>query len=311
MWQWLTARTLEDFPIRELFSQFKYYVTTSGEGIAALLPRIKPAAVRYRAIIEGAERAGGELSREELFSYRVGTLDSEVARPLLIWLEEPEQSAIPAADRAQILAALESWFVRRALVKAPSQGSNRFIVDLMQHLSRQPGGEVATAAHAYLVDNHTAVGYWPGDEEVREALTGATAYWRYRQSRLRMVLEALEDLKRGYPNGQRLAMGPVVRGKGTIEHLMPQKWREHWEADLTEEQQVARDRTLQQLGNLTLVTQKLNSKVSNGSWESKRNHFLHSDDILITKDALNAGEVWDETTIAARTSAMIDQILQV
>lgn len=310
LWQWLTARTLLDFPIREVFTQFKHYVNTVAKDVGALLPQIRAAADRYRSIIEGSERANGPLSRVELFSYRVSTLDSEIARPLLIWLDEPEQAAIADADRERVLGVLESWFVRRALVKAPSQGSNRFMVDLIQHLGARSKENLADVVEGYLSSNHTTVGYWPGDEEVRGALTGTTAYWKYLRGRLRMVLESLEDAKRGYPDGKQLAMGPVVRSKGTIEHLMPQGWRKHWPADLTDEQEAARDHTVQQLGNLTLVTQKLNSKVNNGSWSTKREHFLNYDDVLITKDAMNIAPIdWNESTIERRTALLTGQIL--
>ncbi len=313
LWQWLTARTLSDFPIREIFTQFKHYVSTVEKDVRVLLPQIRAAADRYRAVIEAAENPNGDLSRTQLFSYRVGTLDSEVVRPLLIWLDEPEQSDITESDRQRILEVLESWFVRRAMVKAPSQGSNRFLVDILQHLSRQPKEDVGTAIEEFLAANHTAVGYWPSDDEVRAVMAGAAVYGNYRQNRVRMVLEALEDTKRGYPGANPLAMGPIVRSKATIEHLMPQTWRKHWAADLSEEQEHERDRRIQQLGNLTIVTQALNSKVSNGPWAQKRAHFLASDDVLITKEALAiAGDgAWDEQTITARTEQLIDQILVV
>lgn len=313
LWQWLVARTLVNFPVREVFTQFKYYVNTVEKDVAVLLPRIRAAADRYRSIIEGAERPNGPLSRVELFGYRVGTLDSEVARPLLIWLDEPEQADIPDADRKRILELLESWFVRRALLKAPSQGTNRFLIDLLRQVSTQPKDQVADAVEEYLVAAHRTVGYWPGNAEVREALTGAPAYWKYLRGRLRMVLEALEDDKRGYPDGKKLTMGPIVRSKATIEHLMPQGWRTHWNGDFNEDEDAARDQIVQQLGNLTIVTQTLNSSVSNGTWWSKRERFLNSDDVLITKDALalvGEGE-WDEEAIAERTDQMIDRILEI
>lgn len=313
LWQWLTARTLTDFPIREVFTQFKHYVNTVEKDVAALLPRIKVAADRYRAIIEGSENPNGPLDRAQLFSYRVGTLDSEISRPILIWLDEPEQADVSDDDRARILDLLESWFVRRALVKAPSQGSNRFLVDMLRSINRRPKNELADAVERVLVSNHTAVGYWPGDDEVRLALTDANIYAQYRRSRVRMVLEALEDAKRGYPGTNPLAMGPIVRNKATIEHLMPQKWRAHWAAELSEDEQLERDQRVQQLGNLTIVTQALNSRVSNGAWEQKRAHFFASDDVLITKEAMaiTVDGVWDERAIAARTKHMIDQILAV
>lgn len=312
MWQWLTARTLEDFPIREVFTQFKFYVATQAPDISQLLPQIKASADRYREIVEGAQKKVGELTRTELFAYRMGTLDSEIARPLLIWLDEPEQADVPASDRDQLLGILESWFVRRALVRAQSQGSNRFMIDLLKHLSEQPKDALPDAAERYLASNHTALGFWPGDDEVRAILRDIEAYWRYLKGRLRMVLEALEDHKRGYPSGKKLALGPVVRGAGTIEHLMPQNWGKTWVADLDEQQEAQRNSLVQHLGNLTLVTQALNSKVSNGPWEQKRRHFLDYDDVLITKDALAiGGETWDEAAIRTRTDQMIDQILAI
>lgn len=312
LWQWLTARTLSEFPIREVFSQFKHYVNTVEKDISSLLPRIKAAADQYRAVIDGSERPNGPLTRLELFSYRIGALDSEIARPLIIWLGEPEQAGIPARDKDRVLAVMESWLVRRALVKTATQGANRFIIDVIRHLREQPQDALPDVLVEYLAANHTPVGYWPGDDEVGDALRGARAYTKYRRVRLRMVLEALEDAKRGYPDGKQLAMGPVARGKGTVEHLLPQKWRKHWGDGLTEDEQIVRDEALHQLGNLTLVTQKLNSTINNGPWSAKREYFLNYDDVLITKDAINlARDGWDVPVIEQRTEHLIDQILAI
>jgi hypothetical protein len=310
LWQWLVARTLTDFPIREVFTQFKYYVATHAPNVGELLPQIKRAADRYRAIIEGSGEKTGELTRTQLFAYRMGTLDSEVARPILIWLDEQEQEGISSADRDKLLATLESWFVRRALVRAQSQGANRLMVDLLGRLSEAGQDQVASVASAFLEDNHSVVGFWPGDDEVRNVLVDIPAYWRYLKGRLRMVLEALEDQKRGYPDGKKLAMGPIVRGTATIEHIMPQSWQRNWPADLDEQQEANRNHLVQTLGNLTIVTQALNGRVSNGPWAKKRDYFLNADDVVITKDAIAlAGDDWSEAGIALRTSQMIDQIL--
>ncbi len=197
-------------------------------------------------------------------------------------------------------------------MKAPSAGTNRFMVDLLKHLSRQPADALPRAVEEYLVANHTAIGYWPGDDEVRASLIDAPAYWKFVRGRLRMVLEALEDAKRGYPNGAQLAMGPVARVKGTVEHLMPQTWRQTWVDELTDEQEASRDLILQQLGNLTLTTQALNSTVSNGSWDTKRAHFQQVNDVLMTNEAVQfAGAIWDESTVQQRTILLTDQILDV
>lgn len=316
LWHWLRARLLEDFPIRELFQQFKDYVTNTRPDLPTLLPEIKAAADRYRFVIEGSQAPNGPLTRAQWFSYRVGTLDSEIVRPLLIWLDEAPQSDVPEEDEIRILRLLESWFVRRAIVKAPSQGSNRFIVDLIVYLSKQQHDRLAIEVERYLASNKTAVGYWPDDVEVTAALKGAPAYNKYLRARLRMILEALEDRRRGYPDWKPLGMGPVARGNGTVEHFLPQKWRANWPTEWTRDEvdtrALARDRALNELGNLTLVTQRLNSKVSNGAWATKVAHFQQANDVLLTNDVVQfASTTWDESLIAARTAALTASILEV
>jgi len=310
--QWLTARTLEDFPAREVFSRFKHHVATSASDVGKLLPGLRAAAGRYRSIIEGSQRKAGELARLELFAYRISVLDSEIARPIVIWLGEPEQEGVPAQVCDELLGILESWFVRRALARVESRGSNRFMVDLLQHLAGQPKDKIAEAARIFLATNQTGVGYWPGDDEVASILTEVEAYRRYPRGRLRMVLEAVEDRKRGYPDGGRLTLGPVERGVATIEHVMPQQWEVHWPADLTPEQKDERDRLVQTIGNLTLVTKALNAKVSNGPWQQKRKHFEQHDDLLLTREVVVSGvDGWDEGRIVARTRSLIDHILAI
>lgn len=316
LWHWLRARLLEDFAIRELFQQFKDYVTSKRPDIEVLLPEIKAAADRYRFVIEGAQASTGPLTRAQWFSYRVGTLDSEIMRPLLIWLDEQPQADVPAADKDRVLRLLESWFVRRAIVKAPSQGANRFMVDLIVHLSSKPHNRLPAEVETYLASNRTPVGYWPDDAEVTAALKGAPAYNKYLRSRLRMILEALEDHKRGYPDWSALAMGPIARGVGTVEHLMPQKWRSNWPAtwapDEARAKEDARDRALHELGNLTLVTGKLNARVSNGAWAAKVAHFQQVNDVLLTNDVIQfAPTTWDEALIAARTATLTAAVLTV
>lgn len=316
LWHWLRARLLEDFPIRELFHQFKDYVTTKRPDIEVLLPEAKAAADRYRFVIEGSQLANGPLTRAQWFSYRVGTLDSEIMRPLLIWLEEEPQADVPTADKDRIFRHLESWFVRRAIVKAPSQGANRFMVDLIVHLSNKPHDKLPSEVETYLASNRTPVGYWPDDTEVTAALKGAPAYNKYLRARLRMILEALEDHRRGYPDWKTLAMGPIARGIGTVEHLMPQKWRANWPTtsapDEAKAKEDARDRALHELGNLTLVTGKLNATVSNGAWAAKVAHFQQVNDVLLTNDVIQfAPTAWDEALIAARTATLSAAILQV
>lgn len=58
----------------------------------------------------------------------------------------------------------------------------------------------------------------------------------------------------------------------SIEHLMPNAWQAHWplpESDDIEGSIARRDALIDTVGNLTLLTQKLNTSVSHGAWPTK------------------------------------------
>lgn len=314
--QWLTARTLMEIPAREVFTQFKRYVADSGIDILELLRTLRAAADRYRKFTEAAATRDGSLSRLDLFVYRMSTLDSEIAKPLLIWLGEPEQARIERAEQEKLLDVLESWFVRRALVRAQQQGANRLLLDLLVALTRRADGvQLGAASEAFFTAQSSGVGYWPGDAEVRRELSDFPAYKRFRKARLRMVLEAIEDRYRGFQDNRRFSVSPVPRGVCTIEHIMPQEWRANWNTTPGETDETARDLFLQSVGNLTLVTQSLNARLSNAAWpgeNGKRAALIRHDTLLLTRDVVHEHPAaWTETDIRDRTDELLDAIVSI
>jgi hypothetical protein len=56
-----------------------------------------------------------------------------------------------------------------------------------------------------------------------------------------------------------------------IEHIMPQTWERHWPLPIAENARTRREHALHGIGNLTLVSSKLNPTLSNAGWlESER-----------------------------------------
>jgi Protein of unknown function (DUF1524) len=121
-------------------------------------------------------------------------------------------------------------------------------------------------------------------------------------------LEAVEDHLRGWRNGKSgLGEERVARGKLAIEHVMPRKWHAHW--SLQEGRSEAdRDRIIHSLGNLTLLTGKLNSKVSNGPWlgtEGKRNGLEAHDVLVLNRELLKKSvEQWTDDAIEPSPSEL-------
>jgi hypothetical protein len=78
---------------------------------------------------------------------------------------------------------------------------------------------------------------------------------------------------------------------------------------------LSRENHVHVLGNLTLLTRGLNSKVSNGPWlgdNGKRSHLDRHDVMLMNRDVRTSGaEGWDEHKIDARTSKLTRAILEI
>jgi hypothetical protein len=130
-----------------------------------------------------------------------------------------------------------------------------------------------------------------------------------------MVLEAIEDDLRGW-RGENVPLGEerVARGRLHIEHVMPRKWELHWplSAGLRSDE---RDRLIHTVGNLTLLTGRLNSKVSNGPWlgsDGKR-HGLESHDVLMLNRELLKGSdsAWTDADIRRRSDALASRIIEI
>ncbi|NDR53282.1 DUF262 domain-containing protein [Actinomyces sp. 565] len=310
---WLAARTRAVTPARAAFSTFKRFALASGDDMG-ILADLSAAAKRYETLDVASHTQHGELEPIAMFNYRADVLGLDVLKPLIVWLQDPNGGGaptVPGAQRRRLIAAVESWVVRRALVKETSTGLNRFVVEqLLREASAEPE-RMGERVEWLLASQTASVSYWPDDEEVRAALATERIYRTLAQARVRMVLEAIEDRRRGYPDGRRRAEAPIVRGSCTIEHLMPQQWRLHWDGG-ADEAAAERDHLIHTLGNLTLTTQGLNSSLSNGSWEAKRTALDATTGLLTTRDLLrdNPG-AWTDDDIRERTAALTEEIIAI
>lgn len=311
---WLVAQTRQDITIREVFSRFKVFVTDQSGPVQELIPRLHRAAIAFQALTEGSLRQTGSLNRKELFLYRTSTLDSEVVKPLLLWLIDPELEIIQDVQLNKALNSIESWFVRRAIVKATTAQYNKFLLDLLAELANNPRQNVGDVAEAFLAKQSSASTYWPSDEEVRHELTTQPVYKRLVRSRLRMILEAIEDKRRGFVAtvGGKMTEGCVARNETSIEHVMPQEWRANWQGPEFDERGISRDQLVHHLGNLTLLTQGLNSSNSNLAWASKTEKFRDHTTLLITADLVNSTSGnWDSEDIHIRSEKMAKDVIEI
>jgi hypothetical protein len=310
---WLIARTGEEIVAREVFTRFKLYADhQANTAMPELLERVRRSAVVYRTFVEAAANLAGPVDRLELFAYRTSTLESEVFKPLILLLLDPEQLPVPPTQIHKALDVIESWLVRRMLVRASTSSYTQIAAELITQVQKSERNLAGDAIEAYFRNQSVVSRYWPDDEELRTELRGLLAYTRLRRQRLRMVLEAVEDHRRGWKGtSEGLGGQRVPRGKYAIEHVMPRNWLAAWPlgSDTTEAE---RDQAVHRLGNLTLLTGRLNSKVSNGPWIEKRAALKEHDILKLNVDLLDAGgELWNEDSIRQRTDNLIQAIIEI
>jgi hypothetical protein len=142
---------------------------------------------------------------------------------------------------------------------------------------------------------------WPGDEEFTDFLRTRDVYGTVSQPRLVMALAAVEASL--YSNKVDV---PALADQLSLEHLIPQEWDAHWpltdtdgnalEGETLEQATTRRWARLHRLGNLTIVTQPLNSALSNSAWMTKRTE-LNKHSRLLLNAQLAERNTWDEQAI--------------
>jgi hypothetical protein len=313
---WLVAQTGEEVIAREVFDRFKRFADhEAGLPMEELLQKVHAAAVVYRKFIDATAKETGPIDRLGLFGYRTGVLESEVIKPLILILLDPDKPQIPSSQLTKALDVVESWMVRRMLVRATAKNYNQIIAELVGQLQTTDRAVVGDFIEAFFTQQTADSRYWPDDAELEQQLANLPAYRRLRRGRLRMTLEAIEDHLRGWRDDkQGLGGERVPRGVLAIEHIMPRKWQLHWPLQ-DQNSEDDRDQLIHTLGNLTLLTGKLNSTVSNGPWigtNSKRIGLEAHDVLFLNRELLKAaGENWSDEKVHARTRALVRLIAEI
>ena len=304
---------------RDVFGRFRDFADNDAdEPMAALLKEIGRAAQTYKAFVEGVYATGSTLGdRLALFADPTGVLESESVKPLILHLLDAERPAIPEEQLIKALGVVESWMVRRALLRAGTKSYTQVIAELITQLRKGDRDLAGDVVENFFANQHSTSRYWPDDTDLAKELAGLAAYRRIPRPRLRMVLEAIEDYFRGFTE-ESLGLGEErVSRKLTIEHVMPQRWEEHWALP---QNVVASERNMliDSIGNLTLLTKKLNPKVSNSAWLGQegaigKRQVLDEYDVYFMNRKLvrEHPDRWDEHSIRSRTHELAAAITSI
>jgi hypothetical protein len=207
---------------------------------------------------------------------------------------------------------LKSYILRRDLCDLGSKNYNNVVLRCLQRL-RSDGCTAGVLANLFDEMKGEATRF-PSDEEVVHHLGGRKLYNVLPTPRLRYVLQGIEERKR-----TRFDETVIATDNATVEHVMPQRWATNWplpdgstapcESSLTalishdaspevREQIATRERLVDSLGNLTLVTSSLNPSMGHESFSEKKAKLSKS--LLVLNREIAEHLSWDEAAITKR-----------
>ena len=304
---WLTERTMTEVSATGLFVEFTRLFSHRQVGrpdVRGFVAAFLADARRYR-LLELQEPG----SREALFFARRAVLDVGVVLPLVLRFQRHlDESHIDRGRFLHALVAVESWLVRRMEMGLTTANYNRVVLDALRATTDAAEPVEALIGHLRSYGDDVPSAWWPDDVRWRDHLATNDVYRRLTRVRLRMLLEAAEARSITSKTEQ-----VRFEEKLTIEHVIPQQWESTWPLpeNAGEDAYHRREAVKHRLGNLTLVTKKLNPALSNDPWSAKREELAKHARLRLNAELVRRNpDHFDENVVDARGVELADLLIQ-
>lgn len=294
----LAASEKEDMQRYEkLFDSMKLLIDRAyGKDKLAILDELTGYARKYMDVIDldvAAKPAPSDPGVERLMSIVVN-LDVSTLVPYILYVLYTVDSE---AERNAIFAVLEGYVMRRLVTRESNKNYNRFFTEQLI------GNKVKDARRlAKILQKATAS--FPTDAEL-DAGFQSSQFRQHKQAR--GILYYLESrLWDGQMQSNTLQSFDAY----SLEHMLPQSWRGTvWDEGVADG--ARRDAAMRTLGNMTIVTRKLNSGMRNSAWKVKVDAkgdkgLAHNARGLRTMTGVCTLPKWGERQIAKRAHILSD-----
>lgn len=299
MGDWLIAQRGQVINVGRLYGEFRNWLQSSGTAAVDALNELDRYADAYERLYGRKE---GATDKERQSFQRIGRLNVTVATPVLLWLLTRSEEEVPPGERELAFQAIESFVIRRMAIKAQTRAYGQAFAEVLR--AAQGEGHPGLAIVEALRDG--PYGYpWPTDAQLVEQFR-SSAYYGYggiAQYRLRLLLSEVDALLQSeeYNKGE-----PVTIEYDTlqIEHVLPISWQQHWKVKESDPaQRILREQKrsghVHRIGNLTLVSNRLNPALSNAPWREKRRELKKHSHLRLNARLCQETD-WDEQAIQTR-----------
>lgn len=298
LYHYVSMRTMEDMKLDHVFECFKQWWSGSHRDVSDELARLKTSAALFRSLV-----LPDRTTRLGRFAHNMRVLDSSTMTPVVLFLGERLGTA--SSEFLDCLQVLESYLVRRAICGLTTKAYNRVFPALLKKLSNlaHPSAQVIAQHLTGLSGGVTQ--NWPTDEEFETAWLNGNTYKALRPAKTKMILEALELGTRNTIHHESQVLPSAALH---VEHVLPIAWQEHWPHPADDVATAARGHLLHNIGNLTLLTEKLNPSLSNKAFAVKRPEITKSllalNAYFQNKNLTDPDAIWDEVAIRDRSKAL-------
>lgn len=305
LYHYVSMRTMNDVKLDHVFEEFKQWWLVGKKNVDLEVARLKRSAAVFHALVlpDRSTRVGR-------FAHNLRVLDSTTVTPVVLFLAE--RLGHGSEEFLACLTVLESYLVRRTVCGRSTKAYNRVFPGLLKRLSEAESPKAALVVEHLLSLSGGDSQDWPDDATFKKAWLELNTYRALRAAKTKMLLEALELGSRNEVHHESTVLPSAALH---VEHVLPVAWDEHWPSPGDQMAVTLRNQLLHNIGNLTLLTAKLNPSLSNSSFNVKRPEITKSLLALNAHfqrpDFCHPDAVWDETTIRARSSHLFSVAVRI
>lgn len=243
------------------------------------------------------------------FGKVANAFEVSTAAPLVLYLASHTEDE---SELTACLENLESFIVRRDICRLTTKNYNRYFVEVIGKLKKR-SGNMREALVKILMEGSNETNRWPDDGSLGRSFISEKQYRTGRQKRLVYMFSKIETHLK-----TKFSENIEISSELTIEHIMPQNWVNNWPLPIENSEpdnndldglmekisyealETARNDFINTFGNLTLLTQKLNSSISNGAFEVKMPAILRQSSLELNRQLQEISK-WDEEAIGKRS----------
>lgn len=276
-----------------LFKEYKIWLTgKSLDEKIAILEDIKRYAEIYFSFPDSTSlNQFGFSNHEARFFHVIENFEITTVYPLILFMygENTDREELQ-----KMLRIVESYLARRQVCKLTSKNYNNVFIKIIKDFEEI--GEVSAEALETIISEFSEDGNRkPIDGEFVKAFSDQPISNKNAN-------EVLFCISLYHINNTMSDIQTLSSRSYSVEHMMPQQWEDNWSVgEMDEHAKLQRNRKIKTLGNLTLVTQPLNSSMKNGPWTQKRESLKAHSHLKITTEYTEKGD-WNENEIEERAA---------